>query len=251
MKSYLRTAVAVAAALAASASFGANLIQVGGFETPGIGDVWYQTFTSPFDSWTPSNVDIVSSLGAPGNAPAYQGVQYLDLVGTGLDGTELSTGTISQTFGTVAGETYTLTFAYANNPWSTSTASASFSVDGLAGDVTHDTSTTTDLNWLVYTDTFVATSSTATLTFSETVGGNNGGVLLDAISVTGVPEPSTWAMMLAAFAGLGVLRYRAAAARSRRPDPAAAPAQVRARSQRVMSGLSCGSGSALKALNLS
>jgi hypothetical protein len=213
MKSYLRAAVALAAALGASASFAANLIQDGGFETPDIGDVWYQTFTSPFptplDSWTPSNVDIVSSLGAPGNAPAYQGVQYLDLVGTGPDGTELSTGMISQTFGTVAGQTYTLSFAYSNNPWSTSTASASVSVDGLSGGVTHDTSTTTDLDWLTYTNTFVATSSSATLTFIETVGSNNGGVLIDAVSVAGVPEASTWAMMLAGFAGLSLLGYRA------------------------------------------
>jgi Protein of unknown function (DUF642) len=213
MKSYLRAAVALATTLAASASFAANLVQDGGFETPDIGDAWYQTFTSPFpipvDSWNPSNVDIVSSLGAPGNAPADQGLQYLDLVGTGLDGTELSTGMISQTFGTVAGQTYTLSFAYANNPWSTSTASASVSVDGLSGSVTHDTSTTTDLNWLIYTNMFVATSSSATLTFMETVGANNGGVLLDAVSVTGVPEASTWAMMLAGFAGLSVLGYRA------------------------------------------
>jgi Protein of unknown function (DUF642) len=212
MKRYV-WAVAVAAVLAPCASLAANLILDGGFETPDIGDVWYQTFTSPFptplDSWNPSNVDIVSSLGAPGNAPAYQGVQYLDLVGTGPDGTELSTGTISQTFGTVVGETYTLSFAYANNPWSTSTASASVSVDGLSGSVTHDTSTTADLNWLIYTNTFVATSSSATLTFTETVGANNGGVLLDAVSVTGVPETSTWAMMLAGFGGLGLLGYRA------------------------------------------
>jgi hypothetical protein len=212
MKRYL-WAVAVAAGLAPCASLAANLILDGGFETPDIGDVWYQTFTSrfptPLDSWNPSNVDIVSSLGAPGNAPAYQGVQYLDLVGTGPDGTELSTGTISQTFGTVVGETYTLSFAYANNPWSTSTASASVSVDGLSGSVTHDTSTTADLNWLIYTNTFVATSSSATLTFTETVGANNGGVLLDAVSVTGVPETSTWAMMLAGFGGLGLLGYRA------------------------------------------
>jgi Protein of unknown function (DUF642) len=212
MKRYL-WAVAVAAGLAPCGSLAANLILDGGFETPDIGDVWYETFTSPFptplDSWNPSNVDIVSSLGAPGNAPAYQGVQYLDLVGTGPDGTELSTGTISQTFGTVVGETYTLSFAYANNPWSTSTASASVSVDGLSGSVTHDTSTTADLNWLIYTNTFVATSSSATLTFTETVGANNGGVLLDAVSVTGVPETSTWAMMLAGFGGLGLLGYRA------------------------------------------
>jgi hypothetical protein len=209
MKSYLRGAVVTAAMFASSASFAANLIQDGGFESPNIGAIWYQTFTTPFDGWTPTNVDIVSSLGAPGGAPAYEGVQYLDLVGTALDGTELSTGTISQTFATVAGRTYTLSFAYANNPWSTSTASASISVDGLSDAVTHNTSSAGDLNWSTYTNTFVATSSSATLTFNETVGSNNGGVLLDGVSVAGVPEASTWAMMLAGFAGLSFLGFRA------------------------------------------
>jgi hypothetical protein len=209
MKFYVRGAVALAAVMAAPASFAANLLQDGGFESPNIGAVWYQTFTSPFDGWNPTNVDIVSSLGAPGNAPAYQGLQYLDLVGTGLNGAQLSTGMISQTFMTVPGRTYTLSFAYANNPWSTSTASESVSVDGLSASVTHNTSTTTDLNWLTYANTFAATSSSATLTFTETVGANNGGVLLDAVSVAAVPEPSTWAMMLLGFGGIGFLGYRA------------------------------------------
>jgi hypothetical protein len=32
--------------------------------------------------------------------------------------------------------------------------------------------------------------------------------LLDGVSLTGVPEPSTWAMMLLGFAGLGFAAYR-------------------------------------------
>jgi hypothetical protein len=54
---------------------------------------------------------------------------------------------------------------------------------------------------------FTATSPSTLVSFAETVGSNNGGVLLDAVTVA-VPEVSTWAMMLAGFAGLAVFGYR-------------------------------------------
>jgi hypothetical protein len=39
--------------------------------------------------------------------------------------------------------------------------------------------------------------------------GNTGGAAyLDNVSITSVPEVSTWAMMLAGFAGLGFVGYR-------------------------------------------
>ena len=43
----------------------------------------------------------------------------------------------------------------------------------------------------------------------ETLTGTNGG-----ITVGGVPEPSTWAMMLLGFAGLGFLSFRKSKQRS-------------------------------------
>ena len=51
-----------------------------------------------------------------------------------------------------------------------------------------------------------------------TVGGLNPEDLVLSVTVTPVPEPSTWAMMLAGFAGLGFLSYRA----SRKTTAAAA-----------------------------
>ena len=49
------------------------------------------------------------------------------------------------------------------------------------------------------------------------VGGMNPEDLVLSVTTTPVPEPSTWAMMLAGFAGLGFLTYRAS-----RETPAAA-----------------------------
>lgn len=62
------------------------------------------------------------------------------------------------------------------------------------------------------TSSFIATSDFTTIK----IAGNAGEAFmigLDDLSVTGpevgaVPEPSTWAMMILGFAGVGVLAYR-------------------------------------------
>jgi hypothetical protein len=193
---------------AAGAQAGTNLIVNGGFENPVIGNIFFQDFSSGLPSWTitTNTVDVVYQGGTPGGpSPAFEGIQYLDLVGYG------STGGVSQTFATVPGHTYDLSFAYSNNPWAgPASASADFSVDGLNGSVTHSSAIPTMLNWDTYSGSFVATSTSATLAFTETVGCCNAGVLLDAVVVSGtVPEPPTWAMMLLGFAGLAGAGYRA------------------------------------------
>jgi hypothetical protein len=59
---------------------------------------------------------------------------------------------------------------------------------------------------------------TYTLSFTPTVGGSAVVALVDTnlaysgndFSLAAVPEPATWAMMLAGFAGLGLAGYRGA-----------------------------------------
>jgi PEP-CTERM motif len=46
--------------------------------------------------------------------------------------------------------------------------------------------------------------------FAGNAGSADSSILGNAFSVTAVPEPSTWAMMLAGFGGLGFLGYRKA-----------------------------------------
>jgi hypothetical protein len=78
-------------------------------------------------------------------------------------------------------------------------------------DVTHGGASTTNLNWLIFTETFTANSISALLSFTENDGVNgccNGGILLDAVSVSAVPEPATWAMMILGFFGIGFMAYR-------------------------------------------
>src|SRR5262249_9048551 len=132
-----------------------------------------------------NNVDIVNGTNA--SFPAFEGNQFLDLVGIG------TTGAIAQSFTTVIGQNYLLTFAYGNNPTGPSTASAQVTLTG-AGAITdiisHSTSVSGNVNWTLYSLAFTADSTTTTLRFSELdLGGVNGGIFLDAISVEPVSVP--------------------------------------------------------------
>lgn len=195
-----------------SASAATNLIDNGGFETDVVLNPCCTTVPpGPLTDWTATpNVNLVN--GTFGSNPfqnlAYQGVQYLDLVGEG------GTGSISQTFATTIGQTYNLTFAYSHNLFDgTPSASAFYSIVGavssFSGTVTHSSGTNSNLNWLIFSQNFVASGTSATLSFVSGLGGDNEGVLFDGIVVSAVPEPSMWAMMLFGFGAIGfALRRR-------------------------------------------
>lgn len=218
MKPQRLAGLAVVVALATISGARANTIVNGSFEDPVISYPFYENFGTgclgqcapgPLPGWTvtTNNVDVVSALtGWP--APAFNGNQYLDLVGTG------STGGISQTFATTVGVTYNLSFAYGNNPESTNFAIATVRVTPgtsatLPAILFANFSTKNNIGWEVFTASFVADSLSTTLSFNELFGENNGGVLLDAIDVTATPLPSTWLMLLSGFVGLGFLAHRA------------------------------------------
>ena len=193
---------ATALALVPTPASAVELIVNGGFENPTVANPCCTTVPpAPLPGWTVSpNVNVVNGTfsSTAGNL-AEEGAQYLDLVGEG------GTGAISQTFATVAGQVYTLSFIFSHNLFSgTPSASASFSVDGLVGSVFHNSGSTSDLDWLIFSGNFLADNSSATLNFTNLTGGINEGVLLDAISVqAAVPEPATWAMMLLGFGAIG------------------------------------------------
>ena len=72
--------------------------------------------------------------------------------------------------------------------------------------------------WQQYTfDWYSGANTTATLSLTDTntSGGFNDFVLTDISMSGGVPEPSTWAMMMLGFMGLGLTAYRRATQRDR------------------------------------
>ena len=169
-----------------------NLIVNGGFEEPAT-----STFTdvvapnsSTIPGWTVAmgSVDVVNAVGNGFDVgPADQGAQYLDLNGT-------DAGTISQSFSTLPGVTYELSFACANNydPPTSLTAQVTLS-DGsgalLATNVTHSDSVSGNLNWSQFNQLFTGRQASTTLAFASQNTGD-GGVFLDAISVIQIVTPA-------------------------------------------------------------
>lgn len=186
-------AVAIAAA-ASSANAAVNLVTNGSFEDPTSTGNFSTLSGSQLPGWTidTGNVDVV--VQPP--YVAFDGTQSLDLVGTGV-----STGSISQQIATGTG-LYRLTFAYTNNTDSSGPFSATYSIGGVTGTVTASGGTAANPNWQTFSVDFVANGAT-TLTFADTSGVSNQGIFLDAVSVTAVPEPAAWALMIGGFGLVG------------------------------------------------
>jgi hypothetical protein len=110
MKKSLGLCALVFGAFLGSPSYALPILTNGGFEAPVAPTGSFMNEATSFPGWmvTTNNVDIVS--GSSPNPPAFEGSQYLDLVGTG------STGGIAQSFNTTVGQTYALSFEFANNP---------------------------------------------------------------------------------------------------------------------------------------
>lgn len=116
-----------------------------------------------------------------------------------LDGTTYSAGTLSVALNLTAGQQYSASFDLAGNHVNSSLESVTASFGTSSGAY----SLTRDAGWTGYTLSFTPTTSGLyTLSFKN-AGGDNVGMLLDNVKVAAaVPEPETYAMLLA---GLGVL----------------------------------------------
>jgi hypothetical protein len=133
----------------------------------------------------------------PGNG------NYVDLEGTvGL------LGTLSSKTSFAAGS-YTLTFSLGGITYDPSAGYGSSRVTTIA---LGDWSTSISLNWDsgLTSQTFSFSTTGGNLVFQDSnpTFNNNVGNILDNVVLTAVPEPSTWAMMILGFFGLGFVAYR-------------------------------------------
>jgi choice-of-anchor C domain-containing protein len=156
--------------------------------------------------WTVTNGSVETDVTLPTfGAPTASGnPQNLDLDGN-------SAGTITQSFATTVGQTYNLSFYYSNNPYGPGAAAtvtvSDSSVTPLV--ITHSGASNGSLDWQYVQESFVATSTSATLTFaSNDPSANTTGILLDNVSVAGVPEPSSIALLGLGGLGLAVFTRR-------------------------------------------
>jgi PEP-CTERM motif len=140
----------------------------------------------------------------------------------GLDGDPNFTGALTQTItGLTSGVEYQLSFYWAGAELFNRTGYTSIQLTGSFGGDSFATPVYPNSNpagtpgsfsgWTPETFDFVATSSSEVLSFLA-VGSPAANLppfaLLDGVSLTAVPEPSTWAMMLVGFSGLGYAAYR-------------------------------------------
>lgn len=175
-------------------------ISPGSFTTVSGGD------TTSITGWTVTgdSVDYIGNYWT-----AQDGSRSVDLDGNGQGG-------IAQTFDTVAGTKYSVSFWLAGNPdgapvsktvqvGATGNASTDYTFDTTG----HDKA---NLGWAQYTYNFVAGGASTTLSFASQTPGAYGPVLDNvAITAAGVPEPATWGLMILGFAAVGgVMRRRGA-----------------------------------------
>jgi hypothetical protein len=128
--------------------------------------------------------------------------RYID-----LDGSTSSAGTLSRGFAVTSGVQYLVTFDLAGNHRNGAAESVGVNFGSAAGSYSLGQSA----GWSPYSLTFTAVSSgIASLSFKNS-GGDNIGMLLDNVNVSAVPEPETYALMLAGLAAVGFLARRRAA----------------------------------------
>jgi choice-of-anchor C domain-containing protein len=145
-----------------------------GFEQLNTGD-------TSLDGWTvdAGSVDWIGTYW-----PARDGSMSIDMSGTGA-------GTISQTFVTTIGNTYTVSFYLSGNPAgppAVKTLDVS-ATGGTAGSYTFDTTGNdlTSMNWTLETYSFLATSTSTTLSFVSTTAGAYGPALDNVVVTETVP----------------------------------------------------------------
>ena len=76
--------------------------------------------------------------------------------------------------------------------------------------------TRSNMGWQRYSYNFVATQAVSRVTFASANGNSPYGPALDNVSITSVPEPATWGMMLLGFGlvGAGVRSRRKSTVRA-------------------------------------
>jgi hypothetical protein len=213
-------------AFTAAPARAANIVANGDFAN--IGDVWVNNTGLGSDDWLTAGATAIPDwTNVPGFAnefwvtspndyglsasPGNGGTFFVDLTGQAND---LPYGGIEQTITTVSGDSYVLQFDLG----SSTTYNSSTHPAGITASATGTSSLASELftliptssnSWTTETLDFTADSSSTTIEFlgDSSITSEYDG--LDNVSVTlasSVPEPASWAMMLAGLAGLVLSR---------------------------------------------
>jgi choice-of-anchor C domain-containing protein len=196
----------LALALGTTRQARADLIVNGSFEQPGGAGVTLYGGSTYITGWTVTGDSI--DYTDQSTWLASNGGYSLDLSGRAAGG-------IEQTFASVAGQAYQVSFDMAGNPYDgPAIKTMEVSAAGASQHFTFDTGVFTsfpimDMGWTTMSFQFTATGSSTTLAFTSLVVNSPFGPALDNVRVTAlsavVPEPSTLA--IAGLAGVCGIAY--------------------------------------------
>ncbi len=201
MRAKILCAAAILATLSAGQAFAATVVLSDNFNADGPGVLNWTGDATFVPTSPPGSVDLIGSPGSfwdllPGHG------YYVDLDGTTGSGNNPS-GQLTSVLAFGPGS-YTLSFDLAGNNRGYGSQTTTVSLGGFS-------TTLTPVNsdpFITHTYSFT-TASAGQLMFTESGPSNQQGNLLDNVSLTAVPEPATWAMMMTGLFGLGaVLRRR-------------------------------------------
>ncbi|WP_374564213.1 PEP-CTERM sorting domain-containing protein [Nitrosomonas sp.] len=173
-------------------------------------------FSDNFDSYSPSALNwippVASGWTVSSGTVDLIGIGFIDILpGNGnyidLDGSTANSGIFANSVNLTGGVTYTLSFDLAGSQrGSTETANINFGTASTSATLGSSAGLT------AYALSFTPAASGIYSFSFENLGGDNVGLLLDNVSVAAVPEPETYAMLLAGLGMLGFMLRRKATA---------------------------------------
>ena len=213
----LKLAIGVTLSLLGGLSHASNLVANGSFEgnsaTPlavNHGDVASMQLlggSSYIPHWTVTGMDVAwIGTGNPYSLSASTGDRFLDL--TGWTNNVSSPSGVVQTIHTMHGQRYTLGFDVGNSAnYNYGHTDELIAAAGGTASVFTNTDTTGNNSWQHFTLDFTATGSTTDIAFTGKSGIYYIG--LDNVTVTAaVPEPETYALLLAGLGLVGAVARR-------------------------------------------